>query len=118
MLSISRRRERSRARLLALLGILLWGCSTPVPPDKQDYVGTWRGGGMTLVITAEGRVEYERVRGSVKKSLSAPLRSFEDDDLVVGIWGLTTTFRVQRRPHRDGADWKMLVDGVELVRAR
>ncbi len=98
--------------------MLLWGCGIPVPPDKRDFIGTWRGGGMTLVITAEGRVEYERARGTVKKTLSAPLRAFVGDDLVVGIPGLTTTFIAERRPFRDGEDWKMRIDGVGLVRVR
>ena len=106
-----------RSALPALFGVLLWGCGIPVPPDKQDFVGTWRGAGVTLVITPEGRVDYKRVRGSVTKTLSAPLRAFEGDDLVVGIPGITTIFIAERRPFQDGGDWKMLMDSVELVRA-
>lgn len=113
-----RGRRVSRVPLLALLGMLVGGCGIAVPPDKQDYVGAWQGPGLTLVITADGRVEYQRVEGAVTKSLSAPLKSFAGADFVVGAMGITTTFRVQRPPYRDGPEWKMVVDGVELVRVR
>ena len=111
-------RRVSRVPLLALLSMLVGGCGIAVPTDKQDYVGAWQGPGMILVITPGGRVEYQRVNGGVTKSLSVPLKSFECDDFVVGALGITTTFRVQRPPYRDGQDWKMVVDSVELVRVR
>ena len=88
-----------------------------MPPDKVAYVGTWRHTGMTLVITPGGRVQYERATGALEKSISAPIRRFEGDDLVVGLPGFSTTFLVERRPFNDGGEWKMMVDGVELVRA-
>ena len=113
-----RGRRVSRVPLLALLGMLVGGCGIAVPPDKQDYVGAWQGPGMILVITAGGRVEYKRVKGAVTKSLSAPLKSFAGADFVVGALGIATTFHVQRPPYRDGEDWKMVVDSVELVRVR
>lgn len=102
--------------VLALL--LLASCGIAVPADRQDYVGTWRAPDMTLEITAGGHVEYERRRGAATTSVSAPLRSFAGDDFVVGAMGITTTFRVQRRPHLDGTQWKMMVDSVELTRDR
>ena len=97
---------------------MLAGCGTPLPPDKREYAGTWHHTGMTLAITPEGGVEYERMRGGTKTTISAPIRRFEGDDLVVGLPGISTTFLVQRRPYRDGADWKMVVDGVELTKTQ
>jgi hypothetical protein len=103
---------------LVLAVVLLSGCDAPLPVAKQDYVGTWRRSGLMLTITPGGHVEYERVTGSVRTSISAPIRRFEGDDFIVGVPGVTTTFQVQRRPFQDGGDWKMVVDGTELVRAR
>jgi hypothetical protein len=75
-------------------------------------------GGLTLTITPGGHVEYERVTGRVRTSIPAPIRRFEGGDFMVGVPGVSTTFRVQRRPFQDGSDWKIVVDGAELVRAR
>ena len=102
--------------ILTLLSVILTACSIPVPNDKQDYVGVWEGRGMTLEMSADGRVEYERVEGSLTKGVSGQLQSFEGDDFVVGVWFLKTTFEVQRTPYQDDGEWKMVVDGVELVR--
>jgi hypothetical protein len=71
---------------------------------------------LTLTITQGGHVDYERVTGRMRKSISAPIRRFEGDDIVVGALGISTTFRVERRPLQDGGEWKMVVDGAELVR--
>lgn len=103
---------------MLLAAVILAGCDTPLPVSKQDYVGTWRGKGLILTITQGGHVDYERVTGRMRKSISAPIRRFEGDDLVVGALGISTTFRVQRRAFQDGADWKMVVDSAELVRDR
>ena len=108
---------RATAAMLATLCVLLGaGCGIHVPEDRREYIGAWQGSGVTLVITADGRVEYERRQGSVSKSISAPIRAFEGDDFIVGIPLLTTRFRVERPPYREGDAWKMRVDGVELVR--
>ena len=106
----------TREASLALLTALLWACGIPVPPDKREFVGQWKGSNVTLSITAEGRVGYHRVDGSVSESLAAPLKAFEGDDLVVGIGPFTKTFRVQKPPHRDGNVWTMVADGKQLVR--
>jgi len=105
-----------RGLLPAVLCIGALACGIPVPADRQDYVGTWSGGGISLVILANGRVEYERRRGASTTSISAPLRRFEGDDLVVGIPMFSTRFDVQRRPQLDSLGWSMVVDGVELHR--
>ena len=47
-----------------LVGLaLMAGCSKPVPPEKASYVGHWQNQSVFLLITAEGRVEYRKVRG-------------------------------------------------------
>jgi hypothetical protein len=89
-----------------------------IPDDRQSYVGHWVGPDMSLEITPDGRIEYERRAGSATTSLSVPLQSFDGDDFVAGLWFLTTTFNVQHPPHRELRDWMMTVDGVELTRIR
>jgi hypothetical protein len=104
-------------RLLPWALLLLAACKgTPVPPDKAEYVGRWEAVGMSLIITADGGVAYQRIKGSGKTSVNAPLKEFRGNDFVVGLGPFTTTFQVSRPPYREGDRWKMVVDGVELVR--
>jgi hypothetical protein len=71
---------------------------------------------MYMVISADGSVQYKRVKGSTTTSVNAPVREFQGNDIVVGIGPLTTTFVVSEAPHQDGKSWVMVVDGVRLVR--
>jgi len=97
--------------------LLLAGCGRPVPADKTDYVGDWRSKEMHLMITRDGHVRYERRSGSTSTSINAPLQGFDGDNFIAGIGLLRTTFVVTKPPYRDGALWKMVVDGVEVVRS-
>jgi hypothetical protein len=94
---------------------LIVGCNTiPVPEEKRSYVGTWQGVGFQLTITDDGGVNYRRVTGKSSTTVSGPLKSFKGDDFVVGALFVTTTFEVQDPPYKEGDDWFMVVDGVEL----
>ena len=105
-----------RALAALLLASLLAACGQPVPADKAEYVGDWRGKEMRLLITRDGRVEYSRKSGGNTTSVNAPLQGFEGDNFVAGVGFLRTTFVVSKPPYRVGAAWKMVVDGVELTR--
>lgn len=108
---------KSVRTLLALLLVsLLAACGQAVPADKIHYVGDWRAQDMRLKITKDGHVEYERRRGSSSTSVNAPLQGFDGDNFTAGVGMLRTTFIVTKPPYRDGARWKMVVDGVELSR--
>ena len=72
---------------------------------------------MSLLITQDGSVDYRRVKGGAKTSITAPLKKFEGDNFVVGIGLWTTTFVVSKPPREEAGRWKMTVDGVELIRA-
>ena len=104
---------------IALLA-LLCGCGQPVPADKASYVGEWQAKqqAMYLLITQEGSITYKRVSGRSTTSIEAPLKAFEGDDFHVGVGPFTTRFVVAAPPYQDQDGWKMVVDGVELVRAR
>lgn len=106
------------AKLLSVLlsSMFLVACAKPVPPDKSAYVGEWREKTMYLMISRDGSVRYERLKGGVSTSLEGPLKGFDGDNFEVGIGPMAKTFVVGKPPYRDGADWKMVVDDVELTR--
>jgi hypothetical protein len=96
--------------------VLLTACGKPLPPEKAGYVGSWRSEVMTLLITQDGSVAYRRNKGGANVSIDAPLKEFQGDSFVVGVGPVTTTFEVSVPPHRQGHEWVMVVDGVELRR--
>jgi len=89
-----------------------------VPEDKASYVGEWqeRKQTMYLLITQDGSIRYKRLRGGASTSIEAPIRGFEGDDFHVGVGPFSTRFVVSAPPYQDQDGWKMVVDGVELVR--
>ena len=104
------------AVLLASCLVLLAACAEPLPKDKLEYAGEWRGESTRLVISPEGHCDYERRRGGSNVSINAPIQRFEGDNFVVGVGPLTTTFVVSKAPHLAEGRWRMVVDGVELTR--
>ena len=103
---------------ILLLTLFLYSCSKPVPADKAEYVGRWRAPGMDLLITQDGSVKYERLKGGVTTSISGPLQEFQGNDFSVGISFLSSTFVVSKPPYQEDGRWKMVVDGVELTKDR
>lgn len=101
--------------LLALLGSL-GGCGKPVPPEKSAYVGEWQEKTMYLLITQDGSVRYKRLKGGASTSVEGPLKGFTGDNFEVGIGPMATTFVVSKPPYKDGDNWKMVVDEVELIK--
>ena len=102
--------------ILALVAVLLAACAQPLPPDKQAYVGEWRGEYVTLIIEARGQVDYSYEKGNISRAINAPLKHFEGDDFVVGVGPLATTFDVTTPPYQEDGAWKMVVDGHLLTR--
>jgi hypothetical protein len=102
---------------LLLAVLILAGCAKPIPPERSSYVGEWQSPTMALLITQDGRANYERMVGeSASKSVSGPIQSFHGDNFVVGVGPIKTTFVVSVPPHEDQGTWRMTVDGVELTR--
>jgi hypothetical protein len=90
--------------------------AAPVPADKMAYVGNWQGKDMRLSLAKDGKVKYKRDQPGKKLDLSLELQGFNGDHFDVG-WGIVrSTFIVSKAPHREGKQWKMSVDGVELTR--
>lgn len=104
--------------ILASLSLILVACGKPVPPEKSSYVGEWQSQTMSLLITQDGSVVYNRLQEGVTKSIDAPLKGFIGNDFEVGIGPMTTTFVVSVAPHQENGVWKMTVDGVEITKTQ
>ena len=64
-------------------------------------MGVWKSNAVSLLITADGGLEYEK-KGAVTTSISAPIEAFTDDKITAGAWFLTTEFVIDR-PAREEA---------------
>lgn len=102
--------------VVLLLVVLLAGCSNPLPEDRLQYAGEWSSPRVYLLIQPNGRVDYERVKGSNTITVNAPIMEFVGDDFVVGVGFATTTFKVTEPPHQAQGRWQMVVDGERLTR--
>ncbi len=102
--------------VIAFLAVLLFGCSKPLPSDRQAYVGVWESPEMRLLILADGTVDYKRLKNGGTTSINAPLQEFEGDDFVVGLGFFNTRFEVTQAPHQVNGQWQMVVDGVLLTK--
>jgi hypothetical protein len=107
--------------LCLLFAILLCACSgDPLPADRLAYAGEWRADTVLLVITPDGNVHYRREDRdpNVKVSIDAPIKKFEGNDFLVGLGPFTTKFVVSKPPELVDGQYRMTVDGRELVRTR
>ncbi len=109
---------RPMALAILLLALLVTGCSKPLPEDKKDYAGLWQSDdkNFTLRIYTSGEVEFERKSGNNTVSLNGPIKEFNGDDFVVGIWFMTAEFKVSEPPQLKDGEWQMVVDEVRVTR--
>jgi hypothetical protein len=90
------------------------GRPASLPPE---YVGEWTAPGQSLLLTETAELRYSRLRdGGSTLSVSGPLLSFSEKSFSAGFGPLSTTFRIDVPPYRDGLVWRMTIDDVELVR--
>ena len=97
-------------------GLFLTACDNPLPPSKLDYEGVWKSEHMTLMVTREGQVSYERKEGSTTTSINGPIKEFTKNGFMVGFGFLTSEFIVNQKPKEQNGEWTMVVDGVKLTR--
>jgi hypothetical protein len=105
--------------MIAFAAVLLAGCAAavPVPADKQDYIGDWRGKTSSLSIAPNGYVSYERQDGNISESVSGPITKFESRGFTVNALIVTREFKVESAPVRGNGVWKMTVNGEALEKA-
>jgi hypothetical protein len=102
--------------VMSIAVCILLGCGKPLPADKVAYVGEWQAKNMVLNITSDGQVNYQRKEGNTSTSINAPIKQFHGNDFEVGLGPFATNFSVSKPPYQDGTQWKMVVDGVELLK--
>lgn len=95
---------------------VLAGCGKPVPKEKLAYVGEWQEPNMYLFIAEDGSVTYKRIKNGSTTSIEGALKGFEGNNFEVGIGPMATTFVVSKPPYQVGNQWKMVVDGRELIK--
>ncbi|WP_058867436.1 hypothetical protein [Chloracidobacterium thermophilum] len=106
--------------IAVILGVILLAASGGggIPSDKQAYVGDWSGSDTTLSIKPDGKVFWERRKGSGSSKVeNLPIQRFIGDDFEVGVGPFTTRFAVQSPPKLTAGRWTMTVEGVQLTRA-
>ena len=87
-------------RLFALASaVFLAACAKPVPPEQKDFVGLWEAPEMRLLITADGSLDYKRIKGGGSTSINAPIQEFTANGFSAGLGPLKTEFKVSQRPH-------------------
>ena len=112
-----RRRMNLSLKFIILLSILLLqGCDNPLPPSKMSFEGVWRSENMAIMITRQGQVSYKKQDGNVSTSINGPIKQFTKDGFTVGFAFLTSEFVVNKKPLEVEGQWKMTIDGVELIR--
>lgn len=103
-------------RLLSVIVMLcLVGCSETVPDQQDNLVGYWSNNQTALLITKAGRIEYESQKGSASTSLSLPIQSISDTELVAGILFFNTSFTLSGPTLVDGYT-VLTVDGEALYK--
>lgn len=103
--------------VFTLFLVVLGGCSgQPLPEDKKSYAGKWANSNISLQISLDGQVSYKKEEGNTKTTINGPIKEFEKDNFVVGVWILTTTFEVQKPPFKEGERWAIIVDGNKLYK--
>jgi hypothetical protein len=107
------------ARLPALLVVLtLAACSsTPVPDADRDLVGQWVSKNLTVIITADGMLDYQRTKDDgTQVSIDAPIKKYGPGGFSAGVGPFMTDFKVNERPNQIDGVWWMTFEGVPVHR--
>lgn len=104
----------------ALLAVTLLGlvaCAEPLTPDQQDFVGLWKNSETSLLITTDGRLDYQSHKGAADASLSAPITLLTEDRLEAGFWFFSGEFELGGRPVQENGSLVLVVDGEKLFKS-
>jgi len=99
---------------------------TPIPKEKQIYIGTWdSGAGFRLEITAQGRASVTQDKGAKMEPFNTPLNggaqgdyliSFRTDDqleLTRGPLQASKVYHIDRRPIPGQKETRMVLNGSD-----
>jgi hypothetical protein len=123
---------------LFLVAVVFAGSScdqppSPVSPEHASYIGTWQHGefeehfsrGGTYIflrIPEDGYFVYARseIKGSITTCRylnSSPIKNQTDNEIEVSVfWLFSTTFEVNEPPGLVRYEWRMKIDGHELIK--
>ncbi len=96
--------------------LALAACREPVPADYSQYTGHWRGDGVRLVLLPNGQASYERISEGSRTRIEGPVHGFDKEGFRIGVGLFSARFKVQQPPHLFEGQWRMTVDGHDLVR--
>ena len=103
--------------LLSIMFLLILSCKgQPVPENKKSYVGTWVGDGITLIISSDGGLSYQKVRSAGRTSVHGPIQEFAEREIRAGVWIFSAKFRIDQEPALVDGKWMMEVDGEKLTK--
>jgi hypothetical protein len=99
--------------------------ATPVPKEKERYVGVWESGtGMTIEITSSGEARVSQQKDSKLDARNTPIKpgetkvfnaTFHDDllELEASGLGVAKAYHIDRRPHAEGKQMKMTLNASD-----
>ena len=104
---------------------------TPIPKDKESFVGLWQNGyGFTMEIAADGRAKVTAdkdakvnacnnpLEGAGKGDFQACFQASEKLELTTGPFGKTKLYHIDRSPHPEGNQVKMVLNGSDPYNKR
>jgi hypothetical protein len=83
---------------------------------KRQFVGRWTGDGIDLTISPTYAVAYKKDKGGSSKSVNAPITKFSKKSFEVGVFGITTTFKIDRAPYEEAGKTRVKIDGTVLTK--
>lgn len=104
-----------RLHIVVLL-ILLTGCADPLPEKDKAFAGLWASNQTSLLITEAGRMEYKSNKGSAKTTLSMPIKSISESELVAGFLFINSRFELKGKPQLVDGYTVLNIDGEDLYK--
>lgn len=86
---------------------------SPLRPDQIAFAGEWVGQKGTVIrIGSDGRGDFQSARASVKGGQV----SIDNDQISIGLLGISTSWHIDSPPHLEDGTWQMILDGELFVR--
>ncbi|MGA2866180.1 MAG: hypothetical protein ABSF95_17040 [Verrucomicrobiota bacterium] len=99
---------------------------TPVPRDKEAFIGVWEdGAGFRMAITTDGHAKISQAKDSKVERWNSPIvpggsgvflvyfRGDERLELTTGLFGGSKVYHIDSNPHAQGKQIKMVLNGSD-----
>lgn len=126
--------------IIVLLPVILSGTSCisckhskPIPNNKEDFIGVWSShSGFMMDITASGVANLREINnpndfesnkldvGVTQEYAKNMLVEFEGDSILIIRQPLVRAreYKIDQNPYLDGDTWKMILNGVLLIKQK